>query len=97
MFKKTRRKIVAAILSVLVLLLFGTLCVIYLASYGEMTNENRALLEQYVNAYSLPGTSDIVEPESGRTKDDRGGPTPSRLCWSSPPFTRWPCPRTARC
>lgn len=74
MFKKTRRKIVAAILSVLVLLLFGTLCVIYLASYGEMTNENQALLEQYVNAYSLPGTSDIVEPESGRTKDDRGGP-----------------------
>lgn len=61
-------------MSVLVLLLFGTLCVIYLASYGEMTNENRALLEQYVNAYSLPGASDMAAPEEGRTKDDRGGP-----------------------
>lgn len=53
MFKKSRRKIVAAILSVLVLILFGTLCVIYFASYVEMTNENRDLLEQYVNDYSL--------------------------------------------
>lgn len=55
MFKKSRRKIVGAILSVLVLVLFGTFCVIYLASYVDMTNENRKLLEQYVNAYTLPG------------------------------------------
>lgn len=54
MFKKSRRKIIAAILSVLILVLAGTFCVIYLASYADMTNENRKLLEQYVNAYSLP-------------------------------------------
>ncbi|HIZ56598.1 MAG TPA: HAMP domain-containing histidine kinase [Firmicutes bacterium] len=59
MFKKSRRKIVAAILSVLVLLLFGTFCVIYLASYVDMTNENRKLLEQYVEKYSLLKATDI--------------------------------------
>ena len=69
MFKKSRRKIVAAILSVLVLLLFGTFCVIYLASYVDMTNENRALLKQYVDAYVLPGTF-----EGDRTKDPGGDP-----------------------
>lgn len=69
MFKKSRRKIVAAILSVLVLLLFGTFCVIYLASYVDMTNENRALLKQYVDAYVLPGTF-----EGDRTKDAWGDP-----------------------
>lgn len=53
MFKKSRWKIVAAILFVLVLLLVGTFGVIYLASYVEMTRENRALLEQYVNSYTL--------------------------------------------
>ena len=55
MFKKSRRKIIGAILLVLVLVLSGTFCVIYLASYVDMTNENRKLLEQYVNTYSLPG------------------------------------------
>lgn len=55
MFKKSRRKIVAAVLFVLVLVLSGTFCVIYLASYVDMTNENRKLLEQYVNTYSLQG------------------------------------------
>lgn len=45
MFKRSRRKIVAAILSVLVLLLLGTFGIIYLASYAEMTRENRRLLE----------------------------------------------------
>lgn len=54
MFRRSRWKIVTAILSVLVLLLFGTFCVIYLASYVEMTNENRQLLAQYVDNYALP-------------------------------------------
>lgn len=72
MFKKSRRKIVAAILSVLILLLFGTLCVIYLASYAEMTDENHKLLEQYVDEYSVPGTPDSSKPDSAMPKDSRG-------------------------
>lgn len=58
MFKKSRRRIVAVILSLLVVLLFGTFCVIYLASYADMTKENRSLLEQYVASYSLPGSQE---------------------------------------
>ncbi len=53
MFKKSKRKIIGALLAVLVILLFGTMCVIYLASYAEMTRENRSLLEQYVSDYTL--------------------------------------------
>lgn len=55
MFKRSKRKIVTAILSVLVLLLVGTLCVIYAASYIDMTNENQEMLRQYVQSYTLPG------------------------------------------
>lgn len=62
MFKKSRRKIIGAILLVLVLVLSGTFCVIYLASYVDMTNENRKLLEQYVNTYSLPGPQADASP-----------------------------------
>lgn len=64
MFKKSRNKIVAAILSVLILLLFGTFCIIYLASYAEMTNENKELLEEYVNSYTIPGM-DLGAPGGG--------------------------------
>lgn len=63
MFRKSKRKIVALILSVLAVVLFGTLCIIYLASYSEMTSENRALLEQYVAEYSL-------QTEAGETPDE---------------------------
>ena len=65
MFKKSRRKIVAAVLFVLVLVLSGTFCVIYLASYVDMTNENRKLLEQYVNTYSLQGPQLTDPSEEG--------------------------------
>lgn len=70
MFKKSRWKIVASILSVLVLLLFGTLCLIYLVSYAEMTRENRELLRQYVDGYSLPGEEGVGNPE----EESRGTP-----------------------
>ena len=76
MFKQSRRKIVAAILSVLVLLLFGTFCTIYLASYADMTSENREMLEIFVEAYSLPGEpgADPGVFAAGRPRDPRGKP-----------------------
>lgn len=73
MFKKSKRKIVASILSVLVLLLFGTFCIIYLASYVEMTNENRELLKRYVNSYTLPGIQNPGEP-GARAEPEPGRP-----------------------
>ena len=53
MFKKLRRKIVAAIMSILLLLWFGTLCIIYASSYFEVSNRNREMLAQYAALYSL--------------------------------------------
>lgn len=55
MFKKSRRKIVAAIMSVLVLLFLGTLAVIYGSSYFEVSSANHEMLERYSVLYSLDG------------------------------------------
>lgn len=55
MFKRSRRKIVAAIMLVLVLLLVGTVSVIYLSSYFEMRLDNYRMLEQQIQMYSLRG------------------------------------------
>ncbi len=55
MFKKTKRKIVVAILFSLIFLLFGTILVIYLASYAKVTQDNRRLLDQYAESYTLLG------------------------------------------
>ena len=58
MFKKTRRKIVAAIMSVLVLIWAGTLGVIYGSSYYEVSNRNRKMLEQHAQMYLLEADLD---------------------------------------
>lgn len=68
MFKKSRRKIVAAIMSILVLLWVGTLCIIYVSSYFEVYNRNREMLEQYVTLYSLeqlPMNDIIIDDKPG--------------------------------
>lgn len=56
MFKSSRRKIVAAIMSVLVLLFLGTLAVIYGSSYIEVSARNYDMLERHARMYSLPGS-----------------------------------------
>ena len=64
MFKKSRRKIVAAIMSILVLLWIGTLGVIYASSYFEMQHQNEQMLEAHAQMYSLPNTFDDITPPS---------------------------------
>ena len=93
MFKQSKRKIVAAILSVLVLLLFGTFCTIYLASYADMTSENREMLALYVASFSMPGEAGTNAPESfaPKTEGSRAG---SRRFWSFPRFIPSCWPRT---
>ena len=54
MFKRSRRKIVAAIMSILVLLWVGTLGVIYASSYFEMAKQNEQMLQAYAEMYVLP-------------------------------------------
>ena len=53
MFKQSRRKIVAAIMSILVLLWVGTLSVIYASSYFEMTKQNEQMLEAHAEMYTI--------------------------------------------
>ena len=53
MFKKSRRKIVVAIMSILVILWVGTLGVIYASSYFEMTKQNVQMLEAHAEMYTI--------------------------------------------
>ncbi len=66
MFKKSKRKIVAAIMSALVLLFLGTLAVIYISSYREVSSRNRDMLERYAQLYPL----NIRDRQGETTKPD---------------------------
>jgi len=71
-FKRTRRKIVAAIMSVLVLLWVGTLGIIYASSYFEMKQQNRQMLQAHAQMYTLPQAFDQMMPPN-RPRPE-GGP-----------------------
>lgn len=60
MFKKSVRKIVVAIMSILVCLFIGTLAVIYASSYFEVTANNYGMLERHAELYTL---SDHIDPD----------------------------------
>lgn len=62
MFKKSRRKIVVAIMSILVILWVGTLSVIYASSYFEMKNQNEQMLKVHAEMYNLPQAFDEIVP-----------------------------------
>lgn len=72
MFKKSRRKIVAAIMTVLVLLWVGTLCVIYGSSYYEVLNRNREMLKRHAELYLLE--QQPANPFSPGKQEPAGGP-----------------------
>ena len=82
MFKKSRRKIVAAIMSILVLLWVGTLGVIYASSHFEMSKQNEQMLKAHAEMYSLTGSFDGIIPPSR--------PFPSGNLGSPPDFTESP-------
>ena len=62
MFKKSRRKIVAAIMSILALLWVGTLSVIYASSYFEMKQQNKQMLQAHAQMYTLPQSFEQMMP-----------------------------------
>ena len=63
MFNKSRRKIVAAIMSILVLLWVGTLGIIYASSYFEMFKQNQEMLQAHAEMYVLPqGFNGMMHP-----------------------------------
>ncbi len=70
MFRKSRIRIVALLMAILLLTLLGTIAVIYGVSYREMSQENREMLELYAAEYlengGLPdgnGDEDELPPE----------------------------------
>ena len=73
MFKKSRRKIVVAIMSILVLLWVGTLGVIYASSYFEMTKQNEQMLQTHAQMYSLPNSfGEMMPPNRPRPDGNHG-------------------------
>ena len=77
MFKKSRRKIVAAIMTILVLLWVGTLGVIYASSYFEMTKQNKQMLEAHAQMYSLPNSFGEMMPPNRPRPDGNHGFNPN--------------------
>ena len=73
MFRRSRRKIVAAIMSVLVLLWVGTLGVIYASSYFEMKKQNEQMLYAHAQMYNLPNAFDQMMPPNGPRPDGNPG------------------------
>ncbi len=73
MFKRSRRKIVAAIMSILVLLWVGTLGVIYASSYFEMSKQNEQMLQAHAEMYSLPNSfGEMMPPNRPRPDGNHG-------------------------
>ena len=73
MFKKSRRKIVAAIMSILVLLWVGTLGIIYASSYFEMQKQNEQMLQSHAQMYNLPNAFNQMMPPNGPRPDGNPG------------------------
>ena len=73
MFKKSRQKIVAVIMAVLIFLLAGTLCVIYGSSYMEVYRKNQDMLAHHIELYEInAGIGFANRPDAGPAPD----PTP---------------------
>ncbi len=78
MFKKSRRKIVAAIMSILVLLFLGTLAIIYGFSYFEVSKTNYDMLHRYARLYYLEKQSgDIPSKAPDISNPDNDIPKPN--------------------
>ncbi len=71
MFKKSRIKIVASIMSVLVLLWVGTLGVIYTFSYFEMSRQNKEMLQTHTETFSLQSSFNEILPPNRPEHNDK--------------------------
>lgn len=70
MFKRSKRKIVAAIMSILTALWLGTLAIIYVTSYYEVNSTNLEMLKEHAALYSLSKPVNGFEP--GKPSKNRG-------------------------
>lgn len=66
MFRRSKQKIVAVIMAVIVFLLAGTLCVIYGASYIEVYRQNQDMLAHHIALYENHDVPDLdFRPDEG--------------------------------
>lgn len=90
MFKKTQRKIVFAIVFSLLILMAVTLSVIYLSNRIALRHENEAMLEMYVERYTLDSDPAEPKPDPGKpsfkpsTKPDEDGQPPDHIVTKRP-------------
>lgn len=70
MFKKSRIKIVASIMSILAALWVGTLGIIYASSYFEMLRQNNQMLKTQANMYVLSQTENTVPHNIPKPRPD---------------------------
>lgn len=76
MFRRSRRKIILAIMGSLMLLFVLTLSIIMLASYQEIRHRNMQILTRYVELHSLPSETDgaMPGPEDGTEAPEEPAP-----------------------
>ena len=53
MFNRSVKRIVLVVMSALFLLLIGTLSLIYIVSYNQLTNDYKRSLENYSRSYDI--------------------------------------------
>ena len=70
MFRRSRQKIVVVIMAVLIMLLLGTLCVIYSSSYIEVYRKNQDMLAHHIELYKSRNASGSVDPPADTSKSD---------------------------
>lgn len=73
MFEKSRKKIVALIMCVLVFLWVSTLGIIYTSSYIEMSAENREMLRFYADNFTLSHSDKITPPAMPKPDNSKHG------------------------
>ena len=76
MFKRSRKKIILAIMGSLVLLFAITLSVIMLASYREIRQENMAMLKRHAELYYLESSPADLPPDAPPDLPDGPAPKP---------------------
>lgn len=67
MFKRSKVKIAAFVLGILLIFWAGTIALIYMAAYREVNSENREMLETYAELYAAYGNPQSEEDTEGRT------------------------------
>lgn len=83
MFKKSKIKIIASIMTIMTLLLAGTFGVIYFSSYSEMSQRDEQMLERYTHIYGQegnPSKSDEkrIQDEGDNQNDNRDDAPPPK-------------------